>query len=103
MDGQDVAVLDLSLFDKKNRFVPDANLDIDVSIEGSAEILGWGNGDPGFKSVERPLETDRQHLTIRSFMGNAQIIVRGIPNAASPIFRVTTSVDGTAASVVFNQ
>lgn len=102
-DGQDVAVLDLSLFDKKNRFVPDANLDIEVSIEGAAEILGWGNGDPGFKAVERPQGTDRQHFTIRSFMGNAQIIVRGIPSAVSSTVTVSTSINGSIASVVLNQ
>ena len=88
-DGQDVVVIDLTLLDGKGRYVPDACEDIEIAVEGGAEILGYGNGDPGFKGVERPQNTDRQHLSIRSFMGNAQVILRGRETAEPVLFTAT--------------
>lgn len=75
-DNQDVVVVDITLTDKKGRYVPDACVPLTIEVEGSAEILGWGNGDPGFKAVERPT-ADVQKATIESFNGNAQVIIRG--------------------------
>ncbi len=43
-DGQDVVVID----------IVSAEPTLDVSVEG-ATFLGWGNGNPGFKEIERPL------------------------------------------------
>ena len=75
-NGEDVAVIDLTLLDKKGRFVPDANEEITVKVNGPAIVLGWGNGDPGFKDIERPQGTDWQHASLRSFSGRAQVIIR---------------------------
>lgn len=75
-NGEDVAVIDLTLLDKKGRFVPDANEEITVKVNGPAIVLGWGNGDPGFKDMERPQGTDWQHASLRSFSGRAQVIIR---------------------------
>lgn len=75
-NGEDVAVIDLTLLDKKGRFVPDANEEITVKVNGPAIVLGWGNGDPGFKDIERPQETDWQQASLRSFSGRAQVIIR---------------------------
>ena len=85
-DGQDVVVIDLTLMDGKGRYVPDACEEITVDVEGGAEILGYGNGDPGFKGVERPQGSDRQPLTIHSFMGNAQVILRSRETAEPVLF-----------------
>lgn len=75
-NGEDVAVIDLTLLDKKGHFVPDANEEITVKVNGPAIVLGWGNGDPGFKDIERPQETDWQQASLRSFSGRAQVIIR---------------------------
>ena len=75
-NGEDVAVIDLMLLDKKGRFVPDANEEIIVKINGPAIVLGWGNGDPGFKDIERPQGADWQQARLRSFSGRAQVIIR---------------------------
>lgn len=75
-NGEDVAVIDLTLLDKKGRFVPDANEEITVKVNGPAIVLGWGNGDPGFKDIERPQGTDWQQASLRSFSGRAQVIIR---------------------------
>jgi hypothetical protein len=64
-DGQDIAVVDLTLVDIKGRTVPDACDKIMISLDGSAELLGWGNGDPGYKQAERPQGADRRHARLQ--------------------------------------
>lgn len=82
-DGQDVVIIDIEARDAKGRFVPDADYPITVSVSG-AQFLGWGNGDPGFKHIERPADGSGS-LTIRTFSGRAQVIVRSIAGADGPI------------------
>lgn len=103
--SQDVVVADITLFDKKGRFVPNACEKIMIEITGDAEILGWGNGDPGFKTIERPQGDDKKHLEIDAFMGQAQVLLRSsaiaegnnnielkatLPNQATAAVIVTT-------------
>jgi beta-galactosidase len=101
-DGQDIVVVDITLKDKKGRYVPDACNPLQVSVSGPAEILGWGNGDPGFKTDERPQGNDRRHATLKAFMGNAQVIVRGVNGEANTPVIVTVNLDnGSMASATF--
>lgn len=98
-DNQDVVVVDITLTDKKGRYVPDACVPLTIEVEGSAEILGWGNGDPGFKAVERPT-ADVQKATIESFNGNAQVIIRGRKSDVEQPVTVKVSLsDGKPAMV----
>lgn len=98
-DGQDVVVVDMTLFDKKGRFVPDACNNIEIQIDGPAEILGWGNGDPGFKTVERPKEGNSKRAVLPAFMGHAQVIIRGT-QAPKQIIHVKGQVEQQRPSVV---
>lgn len=68
-DGQDVVVIDI--------YSPETELEVKV---GNAVFLGWGNGDPGFKDVERPVGNT---MTIRPFNGCAQVIVRSLAASSS--------------------
>lgn len=68
-DGQDVVVIDI--------YSPETELEVKV---GNAVFLGWGNGDPGFKDVERPVDNA---MTIRTFNGCAQVIVRSLASSSS--------------------
>lgn len=68
-DGQDVVVIDI--------YSPETELEVKV---GNAVFLGWGNGDPGFKDVERPVGNA---MTIRTFNGCAQVIVRSLASSSS--------------------
>ena len=81
-DGADVVVVDVEALDAKGRFVPDAEMPLHVSVEG-ATLLGWGNGDPGFKAVERPL--DGNALDIKTFSGCAQVLVRSVAGQTGPV------------------
>ena len=68
-DGQDVVVIDI--------YSPETELEVKVD---NAVFLGWGNGDPGFKDVERPVGNS---MTIRPFNGCAQVIVRSLASSSS--------------------
>ncbi len=68
-DGQDVVVIDI--------YSPETELEVKVD---NAVFLGWGNGDPGFKDVERPVGNT---MTIRTFNGCAQVIVRSLAASSS--------------------
>ena len=98
-DGQDIVVVDLTLYDKKGRMVPDACERLIATVDGPADILGYGNGDPGFKGVERPATADKQSMQIESFMGHAQIILRGKRTEKAPITLSVQMENGTKAIV----
>ncbi len=71
-DGQDVVVIDID--------TPAESLDVSVA---GAEFLGWGNGNPGFRETERPL--NGSSMTIKPFSGKAQVIIRSIEGSTSPV------------------
>ncbi|MBQ9677327.1 MAG: DUF4982 domain-containing protein [Prevotella sp.] len=99
-DGQDVVVVDLTLKDQKGRYVPDACDQLQVSVMGDAEILGWGNGDPGYKVAERPQGSDRQIATIPAFMGNAQLLIRGLARSTDSPVTITIRLPQGGNTVV---
>lgn len=81
-DGQDVVVIDI--------YSPETELEVKVE---NAVFLGWGNGDPGFKDVERSAGNT---MTIRPFNGCAQVIVRSL---AASSFDASSSSDTLSSSV----
>ena len=81
-DGQDVVVIDI--------YSPETELEVKVD---NAVFLGWGNGDPGFKDVERPVGNA---MTIRPFNGCAQVIVRSLAASGSV---AASSFDAASCSV----
>jgi len=69
-DGQDVAIVAVSVVDVQGRVVPTASNNIQFSIEGPGKIIGVGNGDPSCHEPDKG--------TSRSvFGGLAQVIVQG--------------------------
>ena len=91
-DGQDVVVIDI--------YTPETELEVKVE---NAVFLGWGNGDPGFKDVERPAGNT---MTIRPFNGCAQVIVRSIAascSLAASCSDASSSSDAASCSVTDSQ
>lgn len=78
-DSRDVAVFTVEVRDSKGRFVPDANIDIDVELQGAGRILGYGNGDPAGQDAERPESPWSARL--RTFNGLAQVLVQSTSDA----------------------
>ena len=53
----DITVASVRMLDSKGRFVPTACEEVEFTTDGSWKILGWGNGDPAFQYIERPVVT----------------------------------------------
>jgi len=75
-DGRDVAVCRIELLDKKKRFVPTACEELQLTVSGSANILGVGNGDPAWQAQERPADPEARTFTVKSFNGLAQVLLQ---------------------------
>ncbi len=72
----DIVVANISLLDSKNRFVPTACNPLTITVGEGCRILGWGNGDPAFRHVERPLDPAALSMNIQAFNGHAQVILK---------------------------
>ncbi len=90
-DGQDCAIITVSLKDKKGRVVPTACDDLTLTLSGNARILGAGNGDPACTVLDNPNDLHCQQFTFPTFNGYAQFIVQTTyaPGA------ITLDVNGT--------
>ena len=97
-DGRDVAVITVSLSDRKNRLVPDACIDMELQVEGDARILGVGNGDPAWQGAENPGDKDCRAFRVRTFNGLAQVIVQS-GKTAGPV-SLTCSASGLKPAVL---
>ena len=73
----DIIIATVEMFDGEGRFVPTANCELEFRPRTSAwKILGWGNGDPAFQYVERPVDKDADRIKIQTFNGCAQVILQ---------------------------
>ncbi|HXI69823.1 MAG TPA: beta-galactosidase GalA [Verrucomicrobiae bacterium] len=77
-DGEDVAVITVSVADAQGRLVPDAANKIHFELTGPGKILGVGNGDPSSHEpdVFQPTENSAPDWQRSLFSGLAQIIVQ---------------------------
>lgn len=87
-DGQDVVVIDI--------YSSETELEVKV---GNAVFHGWGNGDPGFKDVERPAGNA---MTIRTFNGCAQVIVRSLASYNSDASSSSVAASSSIAASSFD-
>lgn len=80
-DGESVDIIDIE--------TPD---DTPLTVTGEGlEILGWGNGDPGFKYIERPLEGENS-IVVHPFSNKAQVIVRSLKKETAETQRISAEI-----------
>ena len=72
-DGEDAAVLNISVVDKQGRIVPDADNLIHFSVTGNARIIGVGNGDPSSHEQDSFDDTVAER---KLFNGKCQVILQ---------------------------
>ncbi len=58
-DGDDVALVRVTVVDREGRVVPTAQQRIAFEVSGAAQLTGMGNGDPGSHEADRPAEIHR--------------------------------------------
>lgn len=79
----DFAVVDLSLNDAKGNFAATGCDELKASVQGGC-VYGAGNGDSGWKAVERPSQgADRTQFSWNAFNGHAQILLSGLQKDAT--------------------
>jgi beta-galactosidase len=89
-NGEDAAVLRISVVDGQGRVVPDADNNITFQLSGPGRIVGTGNGDPADHSGDRASDK-------RAFHGRCIVIVQA--GTAPGMMRVTATAAGlTSAS-----
>ena len=75
-DGQDIAIVNIELHDQKGRFVPNACPVLTFCLEGDANIIGCGNGDPSYLGSDHPDKQPCHTFSIPAFNGRAQVLIQ---------------------------
>lgn len=90
-DNADVAVVNVEVMDKNGNFVPDANINLKIEIDGPLKILGVGNGNPSFRSQERPLDSSENTFSVDTFNGLAQVLIQSRHNDGDGTLKVSSN------------
>jgi len=93
MSGEDLSYIKIEAFDSDGNFCPLAQNLLKFKIEGPAEIIGVGNGNP--QSLE-PFNSDERKL----FYGKAMLIIRAIKNGEGDILVKVNSEGVKGDSVI---
>ncbi len=75
-DGQDMAIVNIELHDQKGRFVPNASPVLTFCLEGDANIIGCGNGDPSYLGSDHPDKQPCHTFSIPAFNGRVQVLIQ---------------------------
>jgi len=91
-DGQDLAVINVSIVDAQGRPVPTAGNKVKFSVNGPGNVIGVGNGDPSCHEPDKASERS-------AFNGLCMAIVQSRRGEAGAI-SVTVAADGLEAATV---
>jgi beta-galactosidase len=94
-NGKDAVVVNISVKDKNGLLVPTANNLIEFSIDGDAEIIGIGNGDPSSHEADKCITGKWQRSL---FNGKAQIILQSGKKEST--IRLTASSSAVQSSTI---
>ncbi len=101
-DGQDLAVVEISVYDALKHFVPTACIPVTCTVNGPGRILGVGNGDPAFRGRERPDDPAARSFTFDTFNGLAQALIQstGEPGDIQLVFKTASCTYSVTISAV---
>lgn len=94
-DGDDVSVIRVSALDKQGREVPVADHQITFEIEGPANIIGVGNGDPGsherdvFNTGPRQLLLDNGKIAVVEESRPQPEVQPGFDDSSWPVYETS--------------
>jgi beta-galactosidase len=72
-DGQDVAIISVSVLDSEGREIPTAEDLINFEVEGNGKIIGVGNGNPSSHEADKYLDGNYKR---KLFSGKCEVIVQ---------------------------
>jgi beta-galactosidase len=85
-DGQDAVVINVSVVDAEGLEVPNAQYKIAFEVDGSAQIIGTGNGDPSSHEPDQGLKGIWERSL---FNGRCQVIVQSRQQEGAIQFKAT--------------
>lgn len=85
-DGADGTVVNVEVRDRKGRTVHTARNMIHFTIEGDAEIIGVGNGDPSCHEADKCMDGDWKRSL---FNGKCQVIIRAGINPGNIVLKAS--------------
>jgi beta-galactosidase len=91
-DGQDLAVINVSIVDAQGRLVPLADNKVTWSVSGPGSVIGVGNGDPSCHEPDRASERS-------AFNGLCMAIVQSRRGETGALI-VTVTSQGLASATV---
>jgi beta-galactosidase len=91
-DGQDLAVINVSIVDAQGRLVPLANNKVTWTVSGPGHVIGVGNGDPSCHEADRASERS-------AFNGLCMAIVQSKRGEAGAL-TITVSSPGLESATV---
>jgi beta-galactosidase len=91
-DGQDLAVINVSIVDVQGRAAPNAGNKVSFAVSGPGTVIGVGNGDPSCHEPDRATERS-------AFNGLCMAIVQSKRGEAGTI-TVTVTADGLETATV---
>jgi beta-galactosidase len=94
-DGKDAMVINISVKDKEGRDVPDANNEINFMLEGDAQIIGVGNGDP---SSHEPDKCEVGKWKRNLFSGKCQLII--LAGKKPSAIKFSATADGLKPAII---
>ena len=97
-DGQDMAVVNIEIQDRKGRLVPDACPLLTFRLEGDASIIGCGNGDPAYLGSDHPAQQPCRTFSIPAFNGRAQVLIQSGHQPSASV--LTCTADGLKDGVL---
>ena len=97
-DGQDMAVVNIEIQDRKGRLVPDACPLLTFRLEGDASIIGCGNGDPAYLGSDHPAQQPCRRFSIPAFNGRAQVLIQSGRQPSASV--LTCTADGLKDGVL---
>jgi len=94
-NGKDAVIVNISVKDKNGLLVPTANNLVKFSLDGDAEIIGVGNGDPSSHEADKCIPGKWQRSL---FNGKAQIILQSGKKEGT--IRLTASSSVIKSSII---
>ena len=91
-DGQDLAVINVTIVDAQGRYVPNADNKVTFAVSGPGGVVGVGNGDPSCHESDKASERS-------AFNGLCMAIVQSKRGEAGPV-AVTVSAPGLETATV---
>ena len=76
-DGQDVALVTVALLDSDGVLVPNADVEVTLSVDGPGKVIGTTSGDPADHSLDSSASCSTFHGLLRGIVASSELGAKG--------------------------